>query len=60
MVDLQRRIDHKWNTLRRWMQDDPENSDIGTSQGRDQSQKFSGMESCENFIRSDLNQMEPT
>jgi hypothetical protein len=51
MVDLQRRIGTKGNTVRRATQDDPGNSDINTSADSNRREKFSAIDSSENFIR---------
>jgi hypothetical protein len=58
MVDLQRRIAAKQNTLCSWMQDDAGNSDANASRESNCRQKFSAMESSENFIRSKSTQLE--
>jgi hypothetical protein len=51
MVDLQRPIDSKGNTVRGGMQDDPENSDADTPADSNRREKFSAIDSSENFIR---------
>jgi len=52
MVDLQRRIAGKANTVRDGMQDDPQNSDTNAPKESNRREKFSSMDSSENFIRS--------
>jgi hypothetical protein len=51
MVDLQRPIAYKRNTVRGGMQDDPENSDTDTPADSNRREKFSAMDPGENFIR---------
>jgi hypothetical protein len=51
MVDLQRRIAHKENTVRGGMQDDAGNSDACASTKSNRREKFSAVDSDENFIR---------
>jgi hypothetical protein len=53
MVDLQRRISPQWSTDCGGIQDDPGNSDISALTNSDCSQKFSDVDSGENFIRLD-------
>jgi hypothetical protein len=52
MVDLQRRITNKQNTVHGGMQDDPGNSDTDAPADLNRREKFSAMDSGENFIRS--------
>jgi hypothetical protein len=52
MVDLQRRIRGKGNTVHGGTQDDRENSDDRTPADSNRREKFSAMDSSENFIRS--------
>jgi hypothetical protein len=51
MVDLQRRIASKANTVRGGMQADAENSDACASTEFNRREKFSATDSSENFIR---------
>jgi hypothetical protein len=59
MVDLQRSMGCIWNIVRARMQDIRRNSDMNASTDSNSSGKFSLPDSSENFIRSDLNQLEP-
>jgi hypothetical protein len=51
MVDLQRRIANRANTVYGGMQGDAENSDACASRESNRREKFSAMNSSENFIR---------
>jgi hypothetical protein len=51
MVDLQRRIANRANTVRGGMQDGQENSDGCASTEADRRENFSATDSNENFIR---------
>jgi hypothetical protein len=59
MVDLQRSMGCIWNTVRARLQDIRRNSDMNASTDSYLSEKFSRPDSGENFIRADLNQLEP-
>jgi hypothetical protein len=59
MVDLQRSMGCIWNIVRARLQDIRRNSDINASTDSNPSGKFSRPDSSENFIRPDLNQLEP-
>jgi hypothetical protein len=59
MVDLQRSMGYIWNIVRVRMQDIRRNSDMNASTDSNSSEKFSLRDSGENFIRADLNQLEP-
>jgi hypothetical protein len=59
MADLQRSMDCIWNTVRGRVQDIRRNSDMNASTDSHSSEKFCAADSGENFIRVDLNQLEP-
>jgi hypothetical protein len=59
MVDLQRSMGCIWNIVHGGMQDIRRNSDMNASTDSHSSEKFSAADSDENFIRADLNQLEP-
>jgi hypothetical protein len=59
MADLQRSMGCIWNIDHAGMQDIRRNSDSSASADSDLREKFSRPDSPENFIRADLNRLEP-